>query len=157
MYQAEYHERVQPNSEAQREVKEAFTRKGKFAAQWWNANNPSAENAKGTEAYQVVMKAYKAQSRVGNPYCFLRDLVTNDLKVMLSDKDITGGIVPGGGGSGSDPVTVPRFPLLRVHRQQMAVLPLSIPIRAATPPLPSLSLRNGDSRPWSGRAVVREG
>ena len=51
------------------------------------------------------MKAYKAQHKIGNPYSFMRSLVTDDLKVVLSGNDITGGVTTGGsttgGGSGS--------------------------------------------------------
>lgn len=57
------------------------------------------------EAYLAVMKAYKAQHKIGNPYSFMRSLVTDDLKVMLSGNDLTGGVKPGGstteGGGGS--------------------------------------------------------
>lgn len=90
-----------------------FKTKSQFASQWWAANKPSAtvpngstvpdgatvpdgspSGNKGTEAYQSVMKAYKSQSKIGNPYSCLRSLVTDDLKVILAGKDLTGGIVP---------------------------------------------------------------
>lgn len=45
------------------------------------------------------MKAYKGQHKVGNPYSYLRSLVSPDLKVMLGDLDITGNIASGGGSS----------------------------------------------------------
>lgn len=51
----------------------------------------------------AVMKAYKVQHKIGNPYSFMRSLVTDDMKVMLSDTDLTGGIVAGGSSSGSTP------------------------------------------------------
>lgn len=60
-------------------------------------NRPSSKSAKGTDAYLSVMKAYKAQHKIGNPYSYLRSLVTDDLKVMLSGNDITGGVTTGGG------------------------------------------------------------
>ena len=55
-----------------------------------------------------MMKAYKAQHKIGNPYSFMRSLVTDDLKVLLAGNDITGGVKPGGsttegGGSGQKP------------------------------------------------------
>lgn len=57
------------------------------------------------EAYLAVMKAYKAQHKIGNPYSFMRSLVTDDLKVIFSGNDLTGGVVAGGsiteGGGGS--------------------------------------------------------
>lgn len=58
------------------------------------------------EAYLAVMKSYKAQHKIGNPYSFMRSLVTDDLKVMLAGNDLTGGIVAGGGsttGGGQKP------------------------------------------------------
>ena len=42
------------------------------------------------------MKAYKAQHKIGNPYSYLRSLVTDDLKVILAGNDLTGGVKPGG-------------------------------------------------------------
>ena len=66
------------------------------------------------------MKAYKAQHKIGNPFNYLRSLVTKDLKVKLGDLDITGEIhvdapssgagsnpggtqTPSGGSTGSNP------------------------------------------------------
>lgn len=102
MYSAGYHGCTQPNSEEQQAVKATFTKKAQFASAWWKKNRPSSKSAKGTEAYLAVMKAYKAQHKIGNPYSYLRSLVTDDLKVMLSGNDITGGVTtgeqkPGGG------------------------------------------------------------
>lgn len=45
------------------------------------------------------MKAYKAQHKIGNPYSYMRSLVTDDLKVILAGNDITGGVTTGGGTS----------------------------------------------------------
>lgn len=70
MYSAEYHGGAQPNSEAQQQVKSTFSTKGKLAAAWWNTNKPSVENPNGTESYQLVLKAYKSQSKIGNPYSY---------------------------------------------------------------------------------------
>ena len=101
MYSAGYHGCVQPNSEKQQEAKADFKKKAQFASAWWKQNRPSATSAKGSEAYLAVMKAYKAQHKIGNPYSFLRSLVTADLKVVLSGNDITGGVVaPGGSTTG---------------------------------------------------------
>ena len=85
-------------------MKSEFTKKTQFASQWWNQNKPQSKDDKGSEAYQAVMKAYKSQNKIGNPYSFLRSLVTDDLKVMLAGKDFTGGIVPStpSQGSGTD-------------------------------------------------------
>lgn len=93
MYSALHHSYgVQPNSAEQQAVKTTFASKATFAGQWWRANKPADKDSKGTEAYQLVMKAYRSQTKIGNPYSFLRSLVTDDLKILLGTKDITGGI-----------------------------------------------------------------
>lgn len=99
MYTAEYHAREVTNSEALQQVKATFAKRAKFAASWWNANKPSTTNSAGTANYQLVMKAYRGQRRIGNPFAYLRSLVSPELKVMLGDLDITGSITSGGGGS----------------------------------------------------------
>lgn len=104
MYSAGYHGCVQPNSEKQQEVKSSFKKKSQFASAWWKQNKPTASNANGSAAYLSVMKAYKVQHKIGNPYSFMRSLVTDDLKVILAGNDLTGGVASGGGsttGSGS--------------------------------------------------------
>lgn len=73
--------------------------KAKLAASWWNTNKPSVGNPNGTESYQLVLKAYKSQSKIGNPYSYLRTLVTDELKVKLGDLDITGSTTTSGGGT----------------------------------------------------------
>ena len=108
MYSAGYHGCTQPNSEEQQAVKATFKKKAQFASAWWKQNRPSSTSANGTDAYVAVMKAYKAQHKIGNPYSFMRSLVTDDLKVMLAGNDLTGGVKPGGsttegGGSGQNP------------------------------------------------------
>lgn len=107
-YRQHRHKAIQPNSEKQQAVKAEFKTKSQFASQWWNTNKPapvtgdSSSVSKGTDAYQAVMKAYKAQSKIGNPYSFLRSLVTDDLKVILKGQDLTGGVVaPDANGSGT--------------------------------------------------------
>lgn len=60
---------------------------------------PSSTSAKGSDAYLAVMKAYKAQHKIGNPYSYMRSLVTDDLKVILAGNDITGGVTTGSGTS----------------------------------------------------------
>lgn len=96
MYSAGYHGCVQPNSEKQQMAKATFKKKAQFASAWWKQNRPSATSAKGSEAYLSMMKAYKAQHKIGNPYSFLRSLVTDDCKVMLKGADLTGGTASGG-------------------------------------------------------------
>lgn len=99
MYTAEYHAREVTNSEALQQVKDTFAKRAKFSASWWNANKPSTTNSAGTANYQLVMKAYRGQRRIGNPFAYLRTLVSPELKVMLGDLDITGSITSGGGSS----------------------------------------------------------
>lgn len=96
MYSAGYHGCTQPNSDEQQAVKASFKKKSQFASAWWKQNRPADKNAKGTEAYLAVMKAYKEQHKIGNRYSFMRSLVTDDLKVLLAGNDITGGVKPGG-------------------------------------------------------------
>lgn len=74
-------------------------RKSQFASALWKQNRPSDKSANGTEAYLAVMKAYKAQHKIGNLYSFMRSLVTDDLKVVLAGNDLTGGVLAPGGGS----------------------------------------------------------
>lgn len=100
-YRSDRHVINNPNTEQQQAVRATFKKKAQFASAWWKQNRPSATSAKGSEAYLAVMKAYKAQHKIGNPYSFLRSLVTADLKVVLSGNDITGGVVAPGGSSGS--------------------------------------------------------
>ena len=96
MYSAGYHGCSQPNSEKQQTARDTFKKKAQFASSWWKQNRPSATSTKGTEAYLAVMKAYKAQHKICNPYSYMRSLVTDDLKVMLAGNDLTGGVKPGG-------------------------------------------------------------
>ena len=93
-----------PKTEEQQTIRATFKKKSQFASAWWKQNRPSSTSANGTDAYMAVMKAYKAQHKIGNPYSYLRSLVTDDLKVILSGNDLTGGVVSGGdSGSSQNP------------------------------------------------------
>lgn len=96
-YRSDRHSHHDANSAEQQTVRADFKKKAQFAAAWWKQNRPSATSVKGTEAYLAVMKAYKAQHKIGNPYSYMRSLVTDDLKVVLSGNDLTGGVAAGGG------------------------------------------------------------
>lgn len=98
-YRSDRHSFDDPNTAGQQTVRTAFTQKAKLASSWWASNKPTKEGTLGTDAYQKVIKAYKAQSRIGNPYSYLRSLVTDDLKVMLGTTDITNGATTSGGTS----------------------------------------------------------
>lgn len=103
-YRSDRHVINNPNTEGQQAVRATFKKKAQFASAWWKQNRPSSTSANGTDAYIVVMKAYKAQHKIGNPYSYLRSLVTDDLKVMLSGNDLTGGVsADGGSGGGQKP------------------------------------------------------
>ena len=107
-YRSDRHSFSDPNTAGQQTIRATFKKKSQFASSWLKQNRPSATSAKGSEAYLAVMKAYKAQHKIGNPYSFMRSLVTDDLKVLLAGNDITGGVKPGGsttegGGSGQKP------------------------------------------------------
>ena len=94
-YRSDRHVTNNPNSEAQQSVRSNFKRRSQFASAWWKQNRPS-DGKTGTAAYAAVMKAYRAQHKIGNPYSFMRSLVSDDLKVVLHGEDITGGVKPGG-------------------------------------------------------------
>lgn len=98
-YRSDRHGYSDPKTEVQQTVRATFKKKAQFASAWWKQNRPSSTSAKGTEAYLAVMKAYKAQHKIGNPYSYMRSLVTDDLKVILAGNDITGGVTTGGGTS----------------------------------------------------------
>ena len=103
-YRSDRHVINNPNTEGQQAVRATFKKKAQFASDWWKQNRPSSTSANGSDAYVAVMKAYKAQHKIGNPYSYLRSLVTDDLKVMLSGNDLTGGVsADGGSGGGQKP------------------------------------------------------
>lgn len=91
-HRSDRHGYADANTEAQKAVRTTFATRAHLAAKWWKANRPSDANPKGSSDYQLVMKAYKAQHKIGNPFSYLRTLVTDDLKVKLGDLDITGEI-----------------------------------------------------------------
>lgn len=97
----ERHEFTDANTEAQQAVRKTFLSKGKFASAWWKANKPSDATPRGSENYRLVLKAYKSQHKIGNPYSYLCSLVTDDMKVKLGDLDITGSVTPSAGGGSS--------------------------------------------------------
>ena len=99
-YRSDRHGYNDPKTEDQKNIRATFKKKSQFASAWWKQNRPSSASANGTDAYMAVMKAYKAQHKIGNPYSYLRSLVTDDLKVMLACNDLTGGVVSGGSSSG---------------------------------------------------------
>lgn len=103
-YRSDRHSHHDANTEQQQQTRATFKKKSQFASSWWKQNRPSDKSAKGTEAYLAVMKAYKAQHKIGNPYSFMRSLVTDDFKVVLSGNDLTGGVsADGGSGGGQKP------------------------------------------------------
>lgn len=103
-YRSDRHGHHDANTAEQQAVRSTFKQKAQFASAWWKQNRPSSTSTNGTEAYVAVMKAYKAQHKIGNPYSFMRSLVTDDLKVMLSGNDLTGGVsADGGSGGGQKP------------------------------------------------------
>lgn len=100
-YRSDRHGHTDANTEQQQALRASFASKAKLAASWWKANKPSAQSAAGSANYQLVIKAYRSQHKVGNPYAYLRSLVTSDLKVKLGDLDITDGAKAPSGGSSS--------------------------------------------------------
>lgn len=96
-YRSDRHSYHDANTERQQQHRATFKKKAQLASAWWKQNKPTASNANGSSAYLAVMKAYKTQYKIGNPYSFMRSLVTDDLKVILAGNDLTGGVVSGGG------------------------------------------------------------
>lgn len=99
-YRSDRHGHTDANTAEQQTVRQAFTAGSKLASAWWKANKPSTANAAGTANYQLVMKAYKSQTKIGNPYSYLRTLVTPEMKVKLGDLDITDGASASGSATG---------------------------------------------------------
>ena len=104
-YRSDRHDHHDANSAEQQAIRSTFVKKAQFASAWWKQNRPSSTSANGSDAYVAVMKAYKAQHKIGNPYSFMRSLVTDDLKVILAGNDLTGGVVSGGSSSGGSQST----------------------------------------------------
>ena len=100
-YRSDRHGHHDANSAEQQAIRATFKQKAQFASSWWKQNRPSSTSANGTDAYVAVMKAYKAQHKIGNPYSFMRSLVTDDLKVMLAGNDLTGDVSSGSGSGGT--------------------------------------------------------
>ena len=100
-YRCDRHGYNDANTEVQQQTRATFKKKAQFASAWWKQNRPSSTSTNGSDAYVAVMKAYKAQHKIGNPYSYLRSLVTDDLKVILAGNDLTGGVVSGGESGGS--------------------------------------------------------
>ena len=99
-YRSDRHGYNDPKTEVQQTIRATFKKKAQFASAWWKQNRQSSKSTNGTDAYIAVMKAYRAQHKIGNPYSFMRSLVTDDLKVILAGNDLTGGVVSGGSSSG---------------------------------------------------------
>ena len=66
-YRSDRHGYSDPKTEEQQTIRATFKKKSQFASAWWKQNRPSSTSANGTDAYVAVMKAYKAQHKIGNP------------------------------------------------------------------------------------------
>lgn len=66
---------------------------GKMYSAWYHGC--SQPNSDEQQAVKATFKK-KSQHKIGNPYSFMRSLVTDDLKVILAGDDITGGVSAGG-------------------------------------------------------------
>lgn len=63
-----------------------------YSAGYHGCSQPNCDEQ---QAVKATFKK-KSQHKIGNPYSFMRSLVTDDLKVMLAGDDITGGVTAGG-------------------------------------------------------------
>lgn len=59
-------------------------------------NNPTKEHHWWHRSLSFVHRAFKGQHKMGNIFAYKRSLITDDLKVLLSGNDITGGVTTGG-------------------------------------------------------------
>lgn len=91
-----------PATEAQKAVREAFTKKSKLASVWLAANKPSKSNAKGTELYQSVLAEYKGQHKIGNIFAFVSANMNDDGTIKVGHGNGTSVTPDGGGNTGSD-------------------------------------------------------
>lgn len=91
-----------PETEAQKAHRTAFGNKAKLVSAWMKANKPSATNAKGTEAYQLVNKAYKAQHKIGNIFAYVSKIMDAEGNISISISPSDTPTPPSAGGSGGD-------------------------------------------------------
>lgn len=89
MYRYDYHGHNEVNSSKQQAIKATFTQKAKVAASWWKINKPASKDATPTADFARLKKAYDAQNEYGNIYAFLRSCVTDEMKIVISGKEVT--------------------------------------------------------------------
>lgn len=90
-------ENTTPPSASQIEHRAAFGAKSRLVAQWYAANKPTVENPDGTEAFQLVKSAYKAQHKVGNIRAFISTKMDAQGNLTISVTPINNGNPSGGG------------------------------------------------------------
>lgn len=99
MIRCDYHERVDPNTADQQQVRATFTARVNAAKTWYNANKPSTSNVNGTADFQKVKAAFD-KSNYDNIFSFVRSLVSGTTPAVQ---------VPGGSttttGGGSNPIS----------------------------------------------------
>jgi len=95
VYRYDYHERDDKNTAKQKLVRNKFTQKARAAAKWWGDNKELVDETTGavtreaSEAMGKLMAAYKSQRKYGNPYNYLRSLITDDLKLTIGGTTVT--------------------------------------------------------------------
>ena len=99
MYRYDYHDREYSPSDNQLAVQSTFTERSKAASTWWQTNKGG-----NTDAYQALVKAYKSQTKYGNPYSYLRSLVAADLTITVPGAT-TSGTTTSGTTTGGTPTT----------------------------------------------------
>lgn len=109
-YRSDRHGYTDKNSEEQQAVRTTFKTRSQAQKTWWAANKPSTSQKDGSTEYQHLMKLYKAQNNIGNPYSFLCTFVQDDGTVTIGTKRVKGGITtdtPAGdtGGTTNPPQT----------------------------------------------------
>jgi len=93
-YRSDRHGYTDKNSEEQQAVRSVFKTRSQKAKEWWQTNKPSTSQKDGSADYQKLMKLYKSQVEIGNPYSFLRTFVQDDGTVTIGTRRTKSGTTP---------------------------------------------------------------
>jgi len=98
MIRCDYHEREDPNTPDQQQVRARFTACTNAAKTWYAANKPSTATPNGTADYQKV-KAVFDRSNYDNIFSFVISLVAGSTPAVVvpGSTSTGGGTNPGGG------------------------------------------------------------
>jgi len=100
MIRCDYHERQDPNTADQQQVRAKFTARSNAAKTWYAANKPTTAQPNGSADYQKVKAAFD-RSNYDNIYSFVISLVAGTVPAVQVPGGTTGGTTTGGGGNPS--------------------------------------------------------